>query len=328
MSTRTASSKTFLIAILLAGSFACAANTVYHGVPVGQLSDTQLVEELYSAAKGYGVELNRSAYLMAVRPEPAYVLTSSSTAMVGSVNATYNAYTMPTGYGTSTYGSVSGVASGTANTSYHYTDANAMAELGNSIAAAISRSKREKYRRRALEVLKEYNRRVTERRAATERVIVNFFEDNPELENRRTLVAAVAPWAAAESGTTARATLNGTKEIIDSLPRGDGVTGDWYGAFSQTTTTANGQVYAFNEFVRLTLDQTGNAFTGTGELGSGEKLELSGTVNGSRITAEVANTTSAINVTMSGIDTPDQITGEFSGFGAGTRMKGTFTLLR
>lgn len=321
-------SKPFLVAILLAGSSACAANTVYKGVPVGELSDTQLVEELYSAAKGYGVELNRSAYLMAVRPEPAYVLTSSSSTTVGSVNATYNAYTMPVGYGSSTYGSVSGNVSGSTNTSYQYTDANAMAELGNSIASAISRSKREKYRRRALEVLEEYQRRVTERRAATEKVIADFFDEHPKLENRRTLVAAVAPWAAATSGATAQATLDEAKDIIDSLPRGDGVTGDWYGAFSQTTTTADGQVYAFNEFVRLTLDQTGSEFSGTGELGSGERLELTGTVDGSRITAAVANTTSAINVTMTGIDTPDQITGEFSGFGAGTRMKGTFTLLR
>jgi len=29
-----------------------------------------------SADKGYGIQLNRGMYLMAVRPEPAYMLTS------------------------------------------------------------------------------------------------------------------------------------------------------------------------------------------------------------------------------------------------------------
>ena len=54
----------------------CAANTIYRGVAVTALSDEELVAELLSTDKGYGIQLNRGMYLMAVRPEPAYVLTS------------------------------------------------------------------------------------------------------------------------------------------------------------------------------------------------------------------------------------------------------------
>ena len=57
---------------------ACAAATTYQGIAATDLSDEQLVEELQSAAAGFGIELDRSMYLMAVRPDPAYVLTSST----------------------------------------------------------------------------------------------------------------------------------------------------------------------------------------------------------------------------------------------------------
>src|SRR5439155_5311152 len=108
---------------------------------VTALSDEELVAELLSAAKGYGIQLNRGMYLMAVRPEPAYVLTSSTTTFTGSVNATYNAYAMPVGYGVALSGSSSGTVSGTAVTQYQYTDANAAARLGNSIASASGRAR-------------------------------------------------------------------------------------------------------------------------------------------------------------------------------------------
>src|SRR5438093_13030564 len=84
----------------------CGANALYRGVAVTSLSDEQLVGELVSAAQGLGVEVNRTMYLMAVRPEPAYVLTSSTTTFSGSANATYNAYVMSTRYRATAYGQV------------------------------------------------------------------------------------------------------------------------------------------------------------------------------------------------------------------------------
>lgn len=306
----------------------CAAKTAYQGIPVARLTDGQLVEELESAAQGLGIELDRTSYLMAVRPEPAYVLTSSTSTFRGSVNATYNAYVMPAGYGASVYGTASGNVQGTATTRYQYTDVNAAARLGNALGQAISRSRQEAYRRRGLEVLDEYDSRVLARRLQTERVIQEFFDNNPDLQNRRTLVAAVAPWAAADGYTDGRATLNRTKEIIDSLPRGEGLSGTWYGVLAQNTTAADGSKIAFSEFVRLHLEQNEKALTGNGLLGTGEVLELSGEVTGPELTATVANTTSGINVRLTALAAPTQITGEYSGYGAGIRLTGTFTLIR
>ena len=306
----------------------CAANTIYRGVAVTALSDEELVTELLSAAKGYGIQLNRGMYLMAVRPEPAYVLTRSTATFTGSVNATYNAYAMPVGYGVALTGSSSGSVSGTAVTQYQYTDANAAARLGNSIAMAISRSRQNAYRRRALEVLAEYDKRVATRRQETEIIIQHFFSQNPYLQNRRLLVAAVAPWAASGGPQDGRAILQTTKEIIDSLPHGQGLNGKWYGTFAQTSITPQGEVFAFSQFVRLDLQQSGDSLRGQGILGTGEVIDLFGEVRQRSITAMVANTTSAINVTLTATAAPTQITGSFTGSGTGVRMEGTFTLLR
>jgi len=321
-------SRPILLALIACTVTSCGANTMYRGIAVASLTDDQLIAELESAARGFGIELNRTAYLMAVRPEPAYVLTSSTTTFAGSARATYNGYVMPRGYGAAVYGSASGTVVGSATTQYQYTDTRAGERLGNAIATAISRSRQGAYRRRAQEVLAEYQGRVSRRRLEAERVIQDFFAQNVELQSRTTLVAAVAPWAAAEGQQDARATLQRTKEIILSLPRGDGLTGTWYGTFAQTSTTAQGEVFAFSEFVRIDLKQQGNALTGSGVLGSGEVVELDGEVTRGDITASVANTTSAINVKLTAVAAPTQITGSFVGSGAGAKMEGTFTLLR
>lgn len=313
----------------LAAASACAtARTPYRGIPVASMTDAQLVTELQSAAAGFGLALDKTMYLMAVKPEPAYVLTSSTTNLIGSAHGAYNAFVMPNGYGATLSGTMTGTVNGTAATRYQYTDANAGARLGNAIATAISRSRQEAYRRRGLEVLQEYEHRVTARRLASERLIDEYFHEHPELQDRRPLVAAVAPWAAAEGKTDARAILQRTGEIIATLPRGSGLNGLWYGVFTQTTKSPQGEAFTFSEFVRVSMKQNGTTLTGSGALGSGEHIELDGTVTDHDITANISNTTSAINVKMTALAAPTQIAGSFSGFGAGARMEGTFTLLR
>jgi hypothetical protein len=307
---------------------ACAAQTRYQGIPPEQLTDEQLIGEIASAAEGLGIAVNRTMYLLAVRPEPAYVLTSSTSTFSGTLNATYNSYTMPTGYGVTTQGQMRGAVAGSSSTQYQYTDVNAYARLGNAIATAISQRKEAAYRSRGLEVWQEYQNRVATRRHETERLITDFFARNPSLESRRMLVAAVAPWAAAEGATSPSATLDRTKVIIEELRRSDGLGGDWYGMFSQTTRTDQGETYAFSQFVKLELVDDSGRVTGRGVLGSGEVIELEGALSGPQLTAAVANVTSAINVTLTAIAASSQITGEFTGAGAGQRLTGTFVLLR
>ena len=62
-----------LTVIAVLGIEGCAAHTPYRETPVVSLSDEQLIQELASAVQGMGVAINRAQYLMAVRPEPAYV---------------------------------------------------------------------------------------------------------------------------------------------------------------------------------------------------------------------------------------------------------------
>lgn len=319
---------TFLAVLVAACVISCAANTKYTGVPVADLNDEQIAEELTSAVQGFGMAANRTTYLMAMRPEPAYVLTSSATTFTGSMRASYNSYAMPVGYGISTTGTVNGTVAGNATTQYQYTDVNAGARLGNAIATSISRSKQGKYQKRAEEVWAEYQSRTEKRRHDTELLISTFFGAHPELSDRRMLVAAVAPWVAADPLSNGRNTLERAAVIIAAMSRGPGLTGPWYGMFSQVTKMDNGETIAFSQFVRLELTDSGGHITGRGTLGSGEIVELAGKMDGPRLNAAVANTTSAINVVLTGIAATSQFTGEFSGSGAGQRLSGTVVLLR
>ena len=265
---------------------------------------------------------------MAIRPDPAYVLTSSTSTFSGNVNATYNSYVMPVGYGVAISGHSSGTITGSGSTRYEYTDLNASERLGNSIASAISRSKKEAYRKRGLEVVQEYETRVWERRLHTEHIIKRFFAQNPQLESRRALIAAVAPWAAAEGNSDSYGILERSKQILSSLPIGEGLSGRWYGTVAQTSTISNGEVVAFNEFVRLDLEQQGEQIRGKGILGTGEIIEFTGDASEGQMNGIVANTTSGINARLTGLAAPNQITGSFTGSGTGVTMEGTFTLLR
>lgn len=315
-------------AAILTASGCARATTLYTGVPAAQLTDEQLVEEIVSAAEGLGMSVDRTMYLIAARPEPAYVLTSSTSTFAGTMNATYNAYSMPVGYGVSTHGAMRGNYSGASTTRYQYTDVNAAARLGNAIAVAINQRKEAAYRRRGQEVWTEYQSRVEQRRLAMEELISDFFAANPSLQNKRMLMAAVAPWVAAEAGSDPERTLIQSKDVIENLTRGEGVTGSWYGMFSQTTLAQSGETVSFSEFVKLELVEHNGQVTGSGILGSGEVIELDGTLTGPQLSAAVANTTSAINVTLSAIAASSQITGEFRGSGPGQSMTGTFVLLR
>jgi hypothetical protein len=92
-----------------------------------------------------------------------------------------------------------------------------------------------------------------------------------------------------------REALEEAKKIILTLGRGEGMTGNWYGVFSQTSTLDNGQTVSFNQFSRVDLQQKANIVTGKGEIGTGEQLEISGRVENGQFEGIVANSTSAIN---------------------------------
>jgi hypothetical protein len=60
--------------------------TPHKDVPVSGLTDEQLVEELTACAVGIR-SINRTQYLIATRPDPAYVLSSSTTNYFGTIHS-------------------------------------------------------------------------------------------------------------------------------------------------------------------------------------------------------------------------------------------------
>ena len=78
----------------------------------------------------------------------------------------------------------------------------------------------------------------------------------------------------------------------------------------------------------LTAEGAGT-YLGAGQLGSGEQIELR-FVEGEmgRLSGTVANTTSLINVSLTGVLASNQITVQFEGSGVGMQAAGTAVLVR
>lgn len=199
---------------------------------------------------------------------------------------------------------------------------------GHLLGAAIAQSQAAAYRDRGLAVLAEFETRRDAREKAATTLLSKFFRDNPELQERERLVAAVVPWAAAEYSEP-RDYLAETKRIVGSVRRGEGIEGQWFGVFTQTSTFPDGSSGSFSQFVRADFGQQGSSIDGTGMIGTGEELEFKGTLGPfGEIEIVVANTTSAINSRISGLVAADQMTLEFDGAGAGQRVSGTAVLFR
>jgi len=85
--------RVFFISLLIIGFFVgCSINkeTKHGNIPVPNLSDEQLIQELESIHASLGIKFNKAEFLIAMKPDPAYVLTSSYTTFSGmySVNMT------------------------------------------------------------------------------------------------------------------------------------------------------------------------------------------------------------------------------------------------
>jgi hypothetical protein len=293
------------------------------------MTDVQLVEEFQDVCRGLGRSINAVAILIATRPQPAYVLSSSTTNFYGTIHASASVYSMPSATGRAWYGSATGTISGTATTQYHYADKNATARTVNEISTAIHAKRISRYKARGTEVLAEVQRRIDERRLAVEADIKRFFTAHPDLEARRPLFAAVVPWIVpASNDQGGPSILEAARARIESMTRGEGMSGQWYGLFSQETRLSNGETVAFNSFVRLDLVQSGDSVRGKGELGSGEVIDFQATLLQGELKGVVANTTSAINSKVAGIVAENQVTASFTGVGVGQELKGTAILLR
>jgi hypothetical protein len=200
-----------------------------------------------------------------------------------------------------------------------------MHDLGVAIGAAQLAA----YRRRGREVLEELRSRMDRRQIEATAAIQTFFSQNPGLAGRERLIAAVLPWVMVDDPTVdAPSALRRAGEVVKASRPGPGLTGTWHGIMAQTTVLQDGRTVSFSHFIRVRLNQLGDRLTGTGELGSGEKLEISAWLRDGKVEGVAANTTSAINSTFVAIPAENQFVGDFEAIGVGEHGRGTVALFR
>lgn len=307
---------------------AACATTKHANTPVTELTDVQLVEELASVGHQLGVKVDAASYLLAIRPEPAYVLASSTSFTHGTYSGT-SVYTMPSGYSRNIYGSHTGTFSGTTTTNYQYYDANATARAANNLAIAINQAQIQANIERGKEVIVELQRRQRERQAETQAVIEKFFNDYPEMRDEQPLLAAILPWVSAENPEKAPYDkLEEARNIALSNPREEGLTGRWFGVFSQQIKDNSGEQYNVNSFFVIGLGEADGKIAGKGVAGNGGRIELYGTRSGHKIEAVIVNKDAGVNSAMEATASPEQISGSYKGSGRGLTWRGDFAMYR
>jgi len=314
----------FSLPFLLIG----CASTPYKDVPVAKLTDQQLVDELAAASEGVGRQLNKAAYLMATRPDPFYVLSSSTTNYTGTADVSFSAYAVPQGRGYAYTGTGYGTYSGSAQTRYYYTDVNAFARLASDLGAAIASARAEANRVRGQEVLAELQTRAETRRTATQSSIDSWFAARSGEQLDKALVTAVLAWVPAGNAASTSDQLDKARAIIKSMERGPGLGGDWYGVFAQLSKLPDGRQYTINNFVRARFVQQGDQITGGGDLGTGERVEVEGRANGNQLAGTITNRGANMLMSASGLAESNRITLEYRGGSAQIQGEGKVILFR
>ncbi|GIK87992.1 MAG: hypothetical protein BroJett026_34730 [Betaproteobacteria bacterium] len=307
----------YLIVVVFAllGVSGCAT-TPYRDIEVTKLTDEQLAEEFTAAARSVGHSIEKAQLLIATRPDPLYVLSSSTTTYFGTSNVAYSGYAIPTRYGGYYTGSAQGTHSGISQSRHYYTDVNALARIVHVVGAATAQVSAEAARRRGQDVAAEMQRRVEARRAQATLPVDKFFAEHKELENAKPLVTAVLAFTPSQGASDGSESLRKAKQVIDSMQRGPDLAGDWYGVFAQISALPDGRKFAMNNFLRLRIAQHGTKLTGSGELGTGEEISIDCEVIDDEVTGTVTNISSPLNLSVrvnGRKDKRDNLRLEFSG---------------
>lgn len=310
--------------VLAALCVACV-NTPYKSLPIQSLTDEQLIQELDACARGVGSSISRTQYLLATMPDPAYVMTSSSTFVSGTARTSFSAYAMPIGYGSRMTGVAASSINGVASSQYQYTDANSLARGMQGLAAAIAVSQTAAFRERGFEAVAEMKARTERKRAEMQAVIDGFFVKHPAAVPKANLIAAILPWV---SGSRPPMEALEMARDIALEPAGAGLVGKWFGTFSQVSMLPDGRSASYNNFVRVTFEQSGERVRGTGDLGNGENIQVVGTLSNGVISGVITNQSAVIISRVFGAATESQIMVKFEGSGAGMNVNGVATLFR
>jgi hypothetical protein len=313
----------FLIGFLLGCSI--KSETLYGNIPVPNLSDEQLIQEMEGIYISLGRKFNKAEFLMAIMPDPAYVLTSSYTTFSGVYSVNMTTYTMPKGY--RSYGS--GTFSGSAITHYQYTDANAAIRGLILIAQLVNDSKIQRLQERGYNIVVEFQRRSEEKRRNTEMAIEQFFVRNPDLRFKKTLLAAILPWVASEKTFKSDTEmLEYAGDIARGLRTSKKLLNTWFGTFSQIDRFPDGTTQAFSNFVTLNLRVVGNVLIGKGITGTDEEVSLQAAIKDGKWKGVVTNETAGASFECSGVMSDTEFTVSYKGFAWGRHLEGIAVLLR
>jgi len=303
---------------------AVAGNAGAKTRPFSSYTDEELVQKLQTISSKVNANVNASNLLMALRPDPAYVMTSSTNYM-GSFNANVSVYTMPRGYNSR----ISGTYSGMANTTYSYYDANSFARNMNNLGIAINQMMMQNRLSKMDKVVDEINRRVRQRREAVKREIRQFYSDHPELSGKEMLMSSMMPWVVSSNPnlSTREALEIAGKEVL-ARTASDTVDGKWHGLFSQVGILEDGETITFNSFITAEFEQAGQHVRGQGYLGTGDIIIIEGDIVSGQFLGSVNNVTSKMKTVFKGEVTGSKIEAEFEGAGAGQVFTGRAVLLR
>lgn len=313
----------FLMGFLLGCSI--KRETIYGNIPVANLSDEQLIQEMESTYVSLGQKFNKAQFLMAIMPDPAYVLTSSYTTFSGIYSANMTTYTMPNGY--RTYGS--GMFSGSGITQYSYTDANASIRGLILVAQLVNESKIKRLQGRGYSTIVEFRKRAEEKRKQVEMEIDLFFTRNADLRERKTLLAAILPWVVSAKGfRSATETLEEADNVARTLRTAEKFSNTWFGTFSQVARFPNGSTTAWSNFITANSQVIGNVFTGRGTTGAGEMISLQATIKDGKWYGVVTNETARVSFECEGTMSETELAATYWGSAWGRYLQGNVVLLR
>jgi hypothetical protein len=140
---------------------------------------------------------------------------------------------------------------------------------------------------------------------------------------------SVLSWSDARTERIAvPAALEQARTIAIAPRRGAGLSGDWHGVLSQESSASDGSMVSLGRLFRVSLQQAGDTVTGSGEMSSGERLKISGTVEQGHSHGIVENVTYGIASRFVGTVTDQEIVVHFTNGGKKEGVQGVATLHR
>lgn len=308
----------WMVALLLL-TVSCAT-TRYGNIPAPQLTDNQLVEDLYSVYSQLGIVQQRISFLMAIRPTPSYVLRGSTIS-----TATGSAYIS----GNNIYGSASGMSQST----YWLEDQTALARGVNTLVTITQQINHEMLENRRVVLEAEAWRRINDKEYNNKRIVDNFFAKNPDLKNEMLLVGCVAPWVQALNPNVDLENLLprvavGVREVLKKRSTNTDHSGFWFGLFSETITLADGQKVEWADYLSVQLVEKDGKVTGRGMLYTGQSFEFDGELKDGKLVGKVVNKAQAWDAHFALDSSLTQISGQYYGSGQQQTYVGTVTMIR